>query len=136
MAKNIFKGIKQVTIETFNSTINKLGYIWFVREPVSIPEGNASPFDENKYHIYFGDTKYGEFWNGTYEAISALAEAISNQNIAITNKQDVINDLEAIRNGASKGMTALQEVPSEYAKISVVEEMIANAITTALNTEL
>ena len=31
-------------------------------------------------------------------------------------KQDVIPDLEAIRSGASKGATALQSVPEEYAK--------------------
>ena len=32
----------------------------------------------------------------------------------ITGKQDVIEDLEAIREGAAKGATALQEVPEEY----------------------
>lgn len=32
----------------------------------------------------------------------------------LSQKQDVINDLEAIRSGASKGTTALQRVPSEY----------------------
>lgn len=31
-------------------------------------------------------------------------------------KQDTINDLDSIRSGASKGATALQSVPSEYAK--------------------
>ena len=33
---------------------------------------------------------------------------------AVDDKQDVIEDLEAIRSGAAKGATALQSVPSEY----------------------
>ena len=32
----------------------------------------------------------------------------------IDSKQDVISDLETIREGANKGATALQEIPSEY----------------------
>lgn len=49
-------------------------------------------------------------------------------------KQDAILDLEAIREGASKGATALQEVPSGYATETYVTNAIANAITTTLNT--
>ena len=40
----------------------------------------------------------------------------------ITGKQDVIEDLEAIREGAAKGATALQEVPEGYATESWVGE--------------
>ena len=40
----------------------------------------------------------------------------------ITGKQDVIEDLEAIRDGASKGATALQEVPEGYATEAWVGE--------------
>ena len=40
----------------------------------------------------------------------------------ITGKQDVIEDLEAIREGAAKGATALQEVPEGYATESWVSE--------------
>lgn len=39
-------------------------------------------------------------------------EYLTNQDI--TGKQDVIEDLESIRDGAIKGATALQEVPEEY----------------------
>lgn len=45
---------------------------------------------------------------------SVVTQAIN----AIGPKQDVIEDLESIREGASLGMTALQEVPEEYAKLS------------------
>lgn len=54
----------------------------------------------------------------------------------LNTKQNVISDLDSIRSGASKGATALQSIPSEYAKITDVEEMIANAITLTLNTEV
>lgn len=75
----------------------------------------------------------------------------------IDGKQNVISDIETIRSNASKGATALQAVPDEYvtdtelnskgyltqhqsltdyAKIIDVEQMIAEAITTVLNTEL
>lgn len=53
----------------------------------------------------------------------------------ISGKQDVINDLAAIRNGASKGATALQSVPSEY----VTETELTNkgyATTSSVNTAL
>ena len=40
----------------------------------------------------------------------------------ITGKQDVIDDLEAIRKGAAKGATALQEVPEGYATEAWVGE--------------
>ena len=40
----------------------------------------------------------------------------------ITGKQDVIEDLEAIREGAAKGATALQEVPEGYATETWVGE--------------
>lgn len=54
----------------------------------------------------------------------------------LNTKQNVISDLDTIRSGASKGATALQSIPSEYAKITDVEEMINNAITLTLNTEI
>jgi hypothetical protein len=53
----------------------------------------------------------------------------------ISGKQDVISDLAAIRDGASKGATALQGVPSEY----VTETELTNkgyATTSSVNTAL
>ena len=40
-------------------------------------------------------------------------------------KQDTISDIDDIRNGASKGATALQEIPSEYAKKSDIPKNIS-----------
>jgi PII-like signaling protein len=45
----------------------------------------------------------------------------------ITGKQDVIEDLETIREGAAKGSTALQEVPEGYATETWVSAEIAKA---------
>lgn len=42
--------------------------------------------------------------------------SIDELNQGLATKQDVIPDLDTIRDGASKGATALQEVPSEYVK--------------------
>jgi hypothetical protein len=54
----------------------------------------------------------------------------------ISKKQDAISDLETIRTNAAKGASALQSIPSEYAKLSDVETMINEAIITTLNTEV
>ncbi len=109
----IFKGIKQVTMTRFNEITDKNGYLWFVREEVPTTEEN-SLFDANRYYIYFGNRKYGESWEGLYDAINSIIEAVNQQSIEIGNKQNIISDLETIRSNASKGATALQEVPSEY----------------------
>ena len=42
----------------------------------------------------------------------------------ITGKQDVINDLDAIRSGASLGATALQEIPTEAMRKIAVDEVV------------
>lgn len=54
----------------------------------------------------------------------------------IATKQATIADLETIRQGAAKGMTAIQEHQSltNYATKTYVSEAIASAITTTLNT--
>lgn len=51
---------------------------------------------------------------------------------SVQDKQDKIADLEAIREGASKGATALQSVPSEYVTDSELSAK-GYATTTALN---
>lgn len=53
----------------------------------------------------------------------------------ISGKQDVITDLESIRDGANKGATALQEIPSEYITESELEGK-NYATTSALNNKM
>jgi hypothetical protein len=119
---------------TYLSTVNKNGYLWFVREEIEKPEGSQSPFDVNRYHIYFGDRKYGESWNGLYEAIEAMASVINSNTDSISKKQDKIDDLEAIRSGAALGATALQEVPAEYVTETELNAEIAKLIDSAPET--
>ena len=54
----------------------------------------------------------------------------------ITGKQDVIDDLEAIREGASKGATALQEIPTDSIRQISAEEVakIVNSADTKYDT--
>lgn len=54
----------------------------------------------------------------------------------INDKQDNISDIETIRQNAALGATALQSIPSDYATTESVQEMINNAITYTLNTEI
>jgi hypothetical protein len=63
----------------------------------------------------------------TKEETEAVKTWVSEQNYLtehqdITGKQDVIEDLEDIRDGATKGATALQEVPEGYATETWVGE--------------
>ena len=51
-------------------------------------------------------------------------------------KQGTINDLADIRSGAALGKTALQSIPSEYITENELNNAIASAITTTLNTEV
>ena len=78
---------------------------------------------------------------GVIESVSLdIGEMIGAANLSINElyntKQDKIDDLEAIRSGAALGATALQSVPSTYATKTDVDNAIANAITTTLNTEV
>ena len=69
------------------------------------------------------------------DAALAKANTALQEHQDISGKQDVISDLETIRSGASKGATALQNVPSEY----VTETELTNkgyATTSTMNTAL
>ena len=50
----------------------------------------------------------------------------------IESKQDAIEDLESIREGAALGATALQNIPSNYVTTTMLEEAIEEAITNTL----
>lgn len=69
----------------------------------------------------------------THQDISHLATKAE-----VELKQDIISDINDIRNGASLGASALQRVPFNYATTEYVdtsiESAIADAIITTLNT--
>ena len=70
MAENTkqFLGFKQVLKATYDSEINKVGYIWFVRPNAESEDGD----------IYFGSRHYGHFSANEVEAISAKVAEIIN----------------------------------------------------------
>ena len=72
MAKTLFKGIQQVTMETFEKAVDKKGYLWFVRESVGENTGLA----DDKFSIYFGSRCYGSFLQGERELFAASLEAV------------------------------------------------------------
>ena len=67
-----------------------------------------------------GSTEAIENFNEIISFLSGIEDSESLDNIIasielqISNKQDKIDDLQKIRDGASKGETALQEIPEEY----------------------
>lgn len=73
MAKTLFKGIQQVTMETFEKAVDKKGYLWFVRESV----GENTGLGDDKFSIYFGSRCYGSFWEGEHEALAASLSAVA-----------------------------------------------------------
>jgi acyl transferase domain-containing protein len=81
------------------------------------------------------DTKLGKD-NVDAELSTTSTNPVQNKVVsqALNDKQKTISDLDTIRSGAAKGATALQSVPSTYATKTDVDNAIANAITTTLNT--
>lgn len=79
MAKTLFKGIQQVTMDTFNAAEEKKGYLWLVREPMFAEDGESADVNvlaNDRYHIYFGTRCYGSFWEGEHEALAASLAAV------------------------------------------------------------
>lgn len=76
---NLFKGIKQVTKEYFDSLskVEKLGVIWFVRESVFAEGESKNSLGNDKYYIYFGSRPYGYFWEGEHEVLAQSLNAIA-----------------------------------------------------------
>ena len=115
--ERLFLGIKQVTKETFSALDDseKVGYLWFVRNE-----------DPEHLEIYLGTRMYGET-NDDDEYIDEIAQKIASA-VGLTSgltlpdgfeyesviaafdgKQNVIDDLDEIRSGATLGATAIQE---------------------------
>ena len=115
--ERLFLGIKQVTKETFSALDDseKVGYLWFVRNE-----------DPEHLEIYLGTRMYGET-NDDDEYIDEIAQKIASavglksgltlpdgfeyESViaAFDGKQNVIDDLDEIRSGATLGATAIQE---------------------------
>lgn len=88
----------------------------------------------NKQNFNAGDILKASQLNAMDEQIAANEVALEGKqekgdyltSADLNSKQDVINDLDNIRQGASLGKTALQSVPEEYATQTDVENTINN----------
>ena len=102
----------------------------FVREAIAsldIPEINISDFAtkedlDKKADISYVDEKVASIvipeinLDGVATEDWVQSQNYLTEHIDISGKQDVVEDLEEIRDGAALGKTALQEVPADYAK--------------------
>lgn len=66
--------------------------------------------------------------NGKFDKMSKDVEE------DLKGKQDVIEDIDAIREGASRGNTALQTVPSEYVKEDEIPKLVNDVVGGQFNT--
>lgn len=96
--KSKYKGIEieRILDRVANSDIN--GDISAETDPVFVASPAANITDENI-----------SSWNNNTEIVSNISVDVSEIKEEIKNKQDVISDLDSIREGASKGATAIQE---------------------------
>lgn len=117
------KTLKDLGIINFSGNYNDLSNKPTIPTKVSELE-NDSHYIDNTYHDSSKQDTISDLDNIRSKANSALQEIPSEyitetelNNYHDSSKQDTINDLETIRDGASKGATALQKIPSEYAKV-------------------
>lgn len=96
--KSKYKGIEieRILDRVANSDIN--GDISAETDPVFVASPAANITDENI-----------SSWNNNIEIVSNISVDVSEIKEEIKNKQDVISDLDSIREGAAKGATAIQE---------------------------
>lgn len=99
------------------------------------PSENTLTWIDGKYTTYFKigdfvrvvkeqDIKFFRLIN--IESDKAVWKEVILEHQDISNKQDVIEDLETIRQNALKGSNALQSVPEEYITNEELEEVISN----------
>lgn len=102
MTKKIFKGIRQVDSATFNSTLDKVGILWFVRTEVKTEGEETNNVANDEFDIYFGTKHYGHFQEGELEAIKEDIEALNGQ------IEDILELLDALQGLAESNQQAHQ----------------------------
>jgi hypothetical protein len=100
MTKKIFKGIRQVDSVKFNSTPDKVGYLWFVRTEVKTEGEETNNVENDEFDIYFGTKHYGHFQEGELEAIKNAIEALNGQ------IEDILGLLEDLQGLAESNKAA------------------------------
>ena len=122
MAKQIFKGFRQVSATQFNAAkdANLLsGYMWFVRTEVSDEGTNNVANDE--YDIYFGSKHYGHFCEGELTNIKSQIETLNG------NVSDILGMLETLTDLSEKNAEAIEKNATDIeANATAIEDVKTN----------
>lgn len=144
--------IPNSTIYTLNPGWNWIGYPVVMSATVEEALANHVPTDGDtiKSKSFYSEYFEGEWWpsfnlqagqgymyqnTSTEPKILVFNTELIDTKSELNRKQGIITDLETIRQGASKGATALQSIPSEY----VTETELSNkgyATISALNNKV
>ncbi len=118
--------LKPINDTLFEAKLANYATVDFVREAlesIDIPEISVDDFATKEELNNKADTSYVDEKVANIVSSEGLAteEWVKKQNyltehIDISGKQDIIDDLEELRIGAALGKTALQEIPTDYAK--------------------
>lgn len=115
-----FKGILQY--KSTDKFTKEVGYVYFIRE------FNEKNEETGNAEIYFGNRKYGDVNVSQLSEIESILERIDELAQEIEGKQNIIDDIDNIREGASLGSTALQSIPDEY----VTENELNDAVNSKI----
>ena len=122
MAKQIFKGFRQVSATQFNAAkdANLLsGYMWFVRTEVSDEGTNNIANDE--YDIYFGSRHYGHFCEGELTNIKSQIETLNG------NVNDILEMLNSLTTLSGQNADAIEKnVKDIQANATAIEDVKTN----------
>ena len=115
-----FKGILQY--KNTDSFTKEAGYVYFIRE------FNENGEETGNAEIYFGNRKYGDVNVSQLSEIENILERIGELAQEIEGKQNIIDDIDNIREGASLGLTSLQTIPDEYVTENELNDVVNSKI--------
>ena len=129
-AFDTLKEVEEWINENSGKTVDLTGYVKQEDLEGYVKKEELPSMEEYATKDYV-DGKVGEIVIPTLDGYATEAwvgeQGFLTEHQDITGKQDIIEDLETIREGAAKGATALQEVPEGYATESWVSAEIAKA---------
>lgn len=116
----VFKGILQY--KSSDVFTKEAGYVYFIRE------FNENNEETGNTEIYFGTRKYGDVNVSQLAEIENILNKLNEISEELKGKQDIINDINEIREGASLGSTALQTIPEEYVTEEKLNETVDSKV--------
>lgn len=125
MAFEVFKGIGQVTWESFSGLTNdeKIGKLWFVKRTVAEGGNDNDAYGE----IYFGTRHYGHFSQAEIDAIAANKEAINTINTDLTTVKGNVESQGKSIEGLQTLVDSIAKYEYKTVEESVVPEEVKNS---------